>query len=158
MRDQATRRAAVMQAVASNTFCTLATSSADNRPHIAGVLYALVGRDLYINTDATSRKARNIGENQRVAVCIPVPVETQTPPFTVSLQGTATLLQNDDAEIVRLVADGSLAAITSQGELERPGSCFVKVSPGRRAAVCGIGVPQEELDADPFSAFHSVEW
>ena len=81
MRDQATRRAAVAEAVASNTFCTLATSSADNRPHVAGVLYALVGRDLYINTDATSRKARNIGENQRVAVCIPVPVDTQAPPY-----------------------------------------------------------------------------
>jgi hypothetical protein len=59
------------------------------------------------------------------------------------------LLQNDDAEIVRLVADGSLAAITSQGELEHPGSCFVKVSPGRRAAVCGIAISQDELDADP---------
>ena len=158
MRDQTARRAAVVEAVSSNTFCTLATSSADNRPHVAGVLYALVGRDLYINTDVTSRKARNIGENQRVAVCIPVPVDTQAPPFTVSLQGTATLLQNDDAEIVRLVADGSLAAITSQGELERPGTCFVKVSPRRRAAVCGIGVSQEELDTDPFGAFHSVEW
>ena len=51
------------EAVASNTFCTLATSSAEHRPHVAAVLYALVGRDLYINTDAASRKARKIGEN-----------------------------------------------------------------------------------------------
>jgi hypothetical protein len=32
-----------------------------------------------------------------VAVCIPVPVDTQVSPFTDRLQGTATLMQNDDA-------------------------------------------------------------
>ncbi|WP_214369772.1 pyridoxamine 5'-phosphate oxidase family protein [Pseudonocardia sp. H11422] len=158
MSDQATLRAAVADAIAGNTFCALATSSADNRPHVAGVLYALVGRDLYVNTDTTSRKARNIAENQRVAVCIPVQVDPQAPPFTASLQGTATVLQNDDPEIVRLVADGRLAAVTSHGELERPGTCFIKISPGRRVATYGIGVSEEEFAADPLSAFGSVEW
>jgi general stress protein 26 len=158
MSNQNSRRAAVADVIANNSFCTLATSSADNRPHVAGVLYALVGRDLYINTDTTSRKARNIAENQQVAVCIPVQVDPQGPPFTATLQGTAATLQNDDPEIVRLVADGSLAAVTSHGELERPGTCFVKISPGRRVATYGIGVSQEELAADPLSAFGSVEW
>jgi general stress protein 26 len=158
MSDHATLRAAVADVIASNSFCTLATSSADNRPHVAGVLYALVGRDLYINTDTTSRKVRNIEENQRVAVCIPVQVDPQAPPFTASMQGTAAVLQNDDPEIVSLVADGSLAAVTSHGELERPGTCFVKVSPGRRVATYGIGISEEEFAADPLSASRSVEW
>jgi general stress protein 26 len=158
MSDQATLRAVVADIIARNSFCTLATSSADNRPHVAGVLYALVGRDLYVNTDTTSRKARNIAENQRVAVCIPVQVDPQAPPFTASLQGTAAVLQNDDPEIAGMVADGSLAAVTSHGELERPGTCFVKISPGRRVATYGIGVSEEELAADPLSAFGSVEW
>ena len=65
MSDEATRRAAVADFIASNSFCTLATSSADNRPHVAGVLYALVNRDLYINTDTTSRKARNVTPRHR---------------------------------------------------------------------------------------------
>ena len=41
-----TARPTQEEAVANNTFCTLATSSADNRPHVAGALYALVGHDL----------------------------------------------------------------------------------------------------------------
>ena len=158
MTDQATLRAAVADVIASNSFCTLATSSADNRPHVAGVLYALVGRDLYINTDTTSRKARNVGANPRAAVCIPVQGDRHGLPFTASLQGTAAILQNDDPEIASLVADGSLAAVTSHGELERPGTCFLKISPGRRVATFGIGVSEEDLAADPLSAFGSVEW
>ena len=151
-------RDAVEEAIASNWFCMLATSSNENRPHVAGVLYALVGRDLYVNTDEASRKARNIAENGRAAVCIPVNVAPDAPPFTATLQGTAELLPNDHPEITSLVADGRLAAVTSHGELERPGTCFVKVTPGARVATYGIGVSPEELEADPLSAFGSVAW
>ena len=158
MSNEATARAAVTDVIAGNSFCTLATSSADNRPHVPGVLYALVGRDLYVNTDTASRKARNIAENPRVAVCIPVQADPQGPPFTASLQGTATVLQNDDPEIVGLAHDGSLAAVTSHGELERPGTCFIKISPGPHVATFGIGVPEEEMAADPLSASGRVEW
>jgi nitroimidazol reductase NimA-like FMN-containing flavoprotein (pyridoxamine 5'-phosphate oxidase superfamily) len=158
MPDQSAARSAVTDAVANHTFCTLATSSAENRPHVAGVIYALVGRDLYINTDTTSRKARNVTENARAAVCIPIQAAAEGPPFTVSLQGTATILQNDDPEIVGLVADGRLAAITSHGELERPGTCFIKIKPGRRVATYGVGIPEEQLAADPLGAFGSIEW
>jgi hypothetical protein len=55
-------------------------------------------------------------------------------------------------------ADGSLTAVTSHGELERPGTCFVKISPGRRVRTFGIGVSEVELAADPLSAVGSVEW
>jgi general stress protein 26 len=152
------RRAAVEDAIASNQFCTLATSSTENRPHAAGVFYALVDRDLYVNTDLTSRKARNIAENNRVAVCVPVQVATDATPFTASLQGTATLLATDDPEITSLIEDGRLAAITSHGELDRPGTCFVKITPGRHVATYGIGVSEDALADDPLSAFGSVEW
>lgn len=151
-------RSAVEAAIASNVFGTLATSSADNRPHVAGVLYALAGRDLYVHTDETSRKARNVAANGRAAVCIPIGADPAGPPLTASLQGQAELLAIDHPDIATLVDDGSLAAITSHGELERPGTCFVKVTPGRRVATYGIGVSPEELAADPLSAFGSVEW
>jgi general stress protein 26 len=152
------QRAAVEAAIAANSFCTLATSSKANRPHVAGVLYALVGRDLYVSTDEASVKARNIRENDRVAVCIPVQVAPDAPPFTASLQGTATLIANDDPQITPMIDDGRLAAITSHGELERPDTCFVKITPGRRVATYGIGVAEEQLAADPLSAFGSVDW
>jgi general stress protein 26 len=152
------RSDAVADAIRSSWFCTLATTSAANRPHAAGVLYAVVGRDLYVNTDRESRKARNVAENARVAVCIAVEGQPGGPPNTISLQGRAELLANDDPDIVRLVADGSLAAVTSHGELDRPGTCFVKITPGSRVAYYGVGVSEEQLAADPLSAFGSVDF
>jgi general stress protein 26 len=151
-------RDAVESALAENWFGMLATTSTENRPHVAGVLYALVGRDLYVNTDETSRKARNIADTGRAAVCIPINVAPDVPPLTASFQGTAELLPNDHPEIAELVASGRLAAITSHGELDRSGTCFVRITPGRQVATYGIGVSEEDMAADPLSAFGSVEW
>lgn len=157
---QQRRRDAALGAIATNSFCMLATSSAENRPHVAGVLYVLVDRQLYINTLSTSRKARNVAENRRVAVCVAVPSAEipGLPPFTAMFQGTAVLLAPDDPEITGLVESGRLAPITSHGELDVPDSCFVKVSPGRRLATFGFGVSQEALMSDPLSATGTVEW
>lgn len=154
------RREEALGAIAANSFCTLATSSAENRPHVAGVLYVLVDRNLFINTLATSRKARNITENGRVAVCVAVASADvpDMPPFTTTFQGTAVLLQPNDPEITELVESARLAGITSHGELELPGSCFVKVTPGRRLATFGFGVSAEALMNDPLSAGGSVDW
>jgi hypothetical protein len=57
-----------------------------------------------------------MADNQRVAVCIPVQVNPRAPPFAASLQGAPVVLPNDDPEIASLVADGSLAAVTSASE------------------------------------------
>ena len=65
---------------------------------------------------------------------------------------TTTLRSSDSSPTA------SLAAVTSHGELERPGTCFVKISPGRRLATFGIGVSEEERAADPLSVTGSVEW
>ena len=152
------RQTAVREALAANWFCTLATTSAERLPHVAGVLYTLVDRDLYVHTDRASRKARNIAANPNVAVCVPVAAAPGAPPNTISLQARAALVAPDDPEITSLIAGGRLAAITSHGELERPDTCFVRITPGRRVAVYGIGVSEAELAADPLSASGSVAW
>lgn len=153
---------AVATAIAEHWFGMLATSSPENRPHVAGVLYAAVGRDLYVSTDEASRKARNIAATGRAAMCVPINPSggggPDLPPFTASFQGTAALLANDDPLIVELVAAGRLAAITSHGELERPGTCMVRFIPSGTVATYGIGVSAAEMAADPLSAFASVPW
>ena len=156
--DNRVDRDVVERAIAENWFGMLATTSTANRPHVAGVLYALVGRDLYINTDEASRKARNIADTGRAAVCIPINVAPDAPPLTASFQGTAELLPNDHPQIAELVASGQLAAITSHGELERPGTCMVKITPAGRIATYGIGVSEDDMAADPLNAFGSVVW
>jgi len=154
------RRNAAVGAIAANSFCMLATSSAANRPHVAGVLYVLVHRRLYINTMRTSRKARNVAENEWMAVCVAVasPDLPDMPPFTAMFQGTAALLTPEDSEISALVSSGRLAPITSHGELELPDSCFIRVTPGRQLITFGFGVSEDDLVNDPLSAIGSVEW
>lgn len=153
---QSGQQKAVRDAIEQGFFCTLATSSAENRPHVVGVVYVAVDGILYINTTDTGTKARNIRENRRVAVCIPVQQHPEAPPFCVQFQGTAEICSLQDARIVELMARGRLESIAGHGVLDLPGSCFLRVTPGSRIATYGIGVSLEEVMRDPVHASRSV--
>jgi general stress protein 26 len=150
-------RNAVRRAIARRSYCTLATSSAANRPHVVGVLYAEVDGRFYVSTLETSTKVRNLRENPRVAVCIPVRRFPVGPPFSVQFQGEAEIRAPDDPAIADLLAGGRLKRITSHGELDDPHACVIKVTPGRRVATYGLGVPLRKLLGDPIHASGSVE-
>ena len=70
--DVARQRELVRKAIAKHSFCTLATTSTELRPHVVGVRYAHIGGALYVTMFDESIKVRNIRGNARVAVCIPV--------------------------------------------------------------------------------------
>jgi general stress protein 26 len=151
------QRKVVERALKRSSFCMLATSSEGNRPHVVGVLYAAVERLLYVSTLQTSVKARNIRANPRVAVCIPVRRFPVGPPFHVAFQGQAELCSRDDPRVARLLEGRRLKPITSHGELDDPDSCFVIITPGRRVASYGLGMPVRRLLRDPLHANRSVE-
>jgi hypothetical protein len=121
------------------------------------VLYAAVEGLLYVSTLHTSVKARNVRANGRVAVCIPVRRFPVGPPFHVALQGQAELCPRDDPRIGRLLEGKRLKRITSHGELDHPDSCFLIITPGRRVASYGLGVPVRQLLRDPIHANRSLE-
>ncbi|WP_170160386.1 pyridoxamine 5'-phosphate oxidase family protein [Prauserella muralis] len=146
-----------LKAIAKRSFCTLATSSPAQRPHVAGVLYQAVGTTLYVSTERGSRKARNIAANPHVAVCIPIrrlPVGT---PSSVQFQGRAEILPVDHPELVRLAGAGRLKAVTSHGELELPDGCFLRITPMRRLTTYGVGMSLVRLLRDPLNAAGTVE-
>ncbi len=145
----------IRKAIARCSYCTLATSSAENRPLVVGVLYAVVDDLLYVSTLSTSVKVRNLSENNRVAVCIPVRRYPLGPPFSVQFQGRAEVCSITDPEISALVQAGRLKRITSHGELDAAAACMVKISPGPRIATYGLGVPLRELLRDPLHANRS---
>lgn len=149
--------APVLRAIDRRSFCTLATTSRQGRPHVAGVLYAAVGTDLYVSTMRTSRKARNIEANPSVAVCIPVRRLPVGPPSSVQLQGRAELLELDDPALRRLADAGRLKGVTSHGELELPGGCFVRITPNGRAATYGLGMSLLRFLRDPLGAAGFVD-
>jgi nitroimidazol reductase NimA-like FMN-containing flavoprotein (pyridoxamine 5'-phosphate oxidase superfamily) len=147
----------VFKAIDRRSFCTLATASATNHPHVAGVLYEAVGTTLYVSTHRTSKKARNVAGNPHVAVCIPIRRLPVGPPSTVQFQGTAEILAADDPQILDLVKADHLKSITAHGELELPDGCFLRITPTGKVNTYGLGMSLRELLRDPINAGSSVE-
>lgn len=147
----------VRRAISKRSFCTLATTSPRGRSHAAGVLYATVDDVLYVSTTASSRKARNVEANPLVAVCIPIRRLPVGPPSSVQFQGRAELLALDDREVLALAGDGRLKAVTSHGELELPGGCFLRITPNGRLLTYGLGMSVLQLLRDPLAAAGVVD-
>lgn len=147
----------VTKVMGKRSFCQLATVSQANRPLAAGVVYNAIGTTLYVNTDRSSRKARNIADNPHVGVSIPVRRLPVGPPALIQFQGIAKVLPNDDHEIVELLEAGRLKGITGHGELDRPGTCFLRIAPVRRINTYGLGMSLLQLARDPLSGAGSAE-
>jgi len=158
MADNTPTAARVWRAVERRSFCTLATASATGEPHVAGVLYAVADRVLYLTTRTHSKKGRNLRANARVAVCIPVRRYPIGPPFCVQFRATAELLAPDVPDIAELLRGGkALKRITSHGELDDPDTWFVRVVPDRRISTYGIGVPLRSLLRDPIAGSRTID-
>lgn len=139
--------------IEKRAFCTISTVSPAGRPHAAGVAYSLVGRNIWFNTQASSRKARNIAANEYLAMVIPVRrVPVGAPPSTIQFQSTGRIVSVDDPEVAELVKNGHLGDITSHGELELPDSCFVKVELPTRIFTYGLGMSILQLAKNPLAA------
>ena len=156
--DEARQRTIVRRELERRSFCTIATSSSAHFPHVAGVLYALVGEDLYVTMHDDSAKARNIVANPRVAICVPVRKIPFGPPFTIQFQGKAGLLSVTDPKIVNLLATGVLKKITASIDLTDPRNCFVRITPNGRVTTFGLGVPLLQVIREPVTAMRTITW
>jgi hypothetical protein len=79
------------------------------------------------------------------------------PPSTLQFQATAEILPMDHPEIRELIASGQLKAITSHGELDDPGNCFLRIEPAGRINTYGLGMPLHRLLRDPLNAAGRAE-
>lgn len=147
----------VLPVVAGRSFATLATTSAAGFAHVAGVLYGTDGATLWVSTLRSSRKARNVAENPRVAVCVPVRRLPVGPPSSVQWQGTAEVVGLDDPALRRLVDRGELKAVTKHGELDLPGGCFLRITPNGRLHTYGLGMSVLAFLKDPLAAGGHVD-
>lgn len=116
------------------------------------MLYASVDGALYVSTLRTSRKARNLAGNPRAFLCVPVRRLPVGPPSSVQFEATAELLALDDPHVAGLARTGALKAITSHGELELPGGCWLRLSPAPWLHTYGLGLPLRQLLRDPLNA------
>ncbi len=148
--------ALITAAIARRSFGTLATTSANNRPHVAAVLYKVVDGVLYVHTFRTSKKARNIAQNPHVFMCIPVRRIPVGPPSTIQFQATAEILAMDDPHMVSILQSGQLKKIAGHGALEEAEGCFLRIMPAKKMNTYGLGLPLRQLIQDPLHAGGSV--
>ena len=148
----------VQKEIVRRSFCTLATADADGAPHVVGVNYVFISGHFYFATGALSKKVRNIRQNPRVAVWIPVRKYPMGPPWSIQFQGMATVLSHDDLEIAGLRKVGKLKNITRFGVMEKePNGCFLKVKPARKIHTYGLGIPLLTLIRDTSQGERTVE-
>ena len=140
---------AILRTIAKKHFCTLATTSPAGFPHSAGVVYDAVDGKLWIHTERTSRKARNIAANPRVGVCVVYRKLPVGPPFTIHFQATARIVAMDDSEARALLAAGELGGISGHGALDMPQGCFVCIEPIGSVHSFGPGASTLDLVRDP---------
>jgi hypothetical protein len=147
----------VRRAIERRSVATLATSSSSGRPHAATVIYQAVEDVLFVSTSRESRKARNIAERGLVGVSIAVRRLPVGPPASIQFQSTATVLTNDDPEIVRLADTGRIDRITSHGELELEDGCFLRIPLPGRLLTYAIGMSLWHVMRHPLDAAGEVE-
>lgn len=155
--DAARQRRIVRRTIARRSFAVLATSSAANRPHSAGILYAATPHGLFVSTSGDSVKARNVRETGRAAVTIPVRRVPFGPPFVVQFQTAAEVLPTGDPLVRELLAAGGLKGITSHGELDLPDPVFLRLRMPRRVVTFGLGVPLLSVARHPLDAGRTVD-
>lgn len=150
--------AAIRRAIERRSVATLATASAHGRPHAATVLYQLAGDALYVSTTRASRKARNVAATGQVGVTIAVRRIPVGPPASVQFQSTATVLDNDTPEIVGLADAGRLDRLTEHGELELPGTCFLRIPLPSRLVTYALGMSLWHVVRHPLDGAGKVEF
>ena len=110
----------------------LATINKDQTPHIAPVWYLYSGKNIYIGTNAKTRKARNVKRNKHVSFCVDIGINAPHI-YGVASQGDASLILKNDR--VKTVAKRILLRYfeTLEGrsarELLDDTDCIIKIVP-----------------------------
>ena len=156
--DVVAHRARAIRALEKASFATIATASHRNRPHVVGIRYAFIDRQLYIVVHEHSVKVRNIRMNPHVAISVPVRKVPFFPPYCVQFQGTAEIVPLDDPAIARLIDANAFKRVSTRKDLEKPGQVVIRVTPGKRLSTYGFGFSPLQIARDPQSAMRSIEW
>lgn len=140
----------VLAALGAHDFAVLSTADAAGEPHAAGVTYGVSppGRPLalYVMTRRHLQKARDVAQNPRVALVVPLPRRLLwfVPPATVQLRGRAEILEWSDPEGTEVFRRSWLGRrILAAYEQSRRGGetrvCFLRITPDPIVRTYGVG-------------------
>ena len=133
------------------SFGIISTVAKNGRSQSTGVCYGVSAPngpfDIYVMSEPTTVKARNIRSNPNVSFVVPFqrPVLTMVPPACVQFQGRAELLGPDDGEGVRAFQSSYLLRmlLRQSREFESSGkhsTCFIRITPDPVIQTYGVGM------------------
>lgn len=114
----------------SQKILRLSTILPDGTPHIVPVWYIYMDKKLYVGTNTTTTKAKNIARDGRVGFCIDEGV--RSPIYGVAGSGTADLI-SDPAEIKEIavkILHRYMGTIDESGqEILDNTDCIIRITP-----------------------------
>lgn len=124
------------------SFAVLTYVAPDGAPRSSGIVYAAVGRRLYVAVAPDSWKARQLTSGQTVSLTVPIrrggllSLFVPIPPATIIFRATATLHPAGSLEIASLSKE--LARLLP--DARRDDSCVFELEPRGQFLTYGIGV------------------
>jgi hypothetical protein len=153
----AQRSLQLWRAIARRSFAVLAHVTPHGQARCSGVVYATVGRRLYVATAPDSWKARHIAANGHVSMTIPVrrggilSLVAPIPPATITLHGVATVHAPGSARSRSIAQE--LGALLPEDR--RAAAAVIEIAPEGEFVTYGVGVPLTRL-RDPAAAGRRV--
>jgi hypothetical protein len=129
------------------SFAVIGYTTPTGEPRSSGVVYATVGRRLYIAVAPESWKARHIGATGRISATVLVrkggilTLLFPIPPATISFSATAVVHQPGSLDLKALA--GKLAALIPPDTVDR--AAVIEVTPQGEFLTYGIGIPLMQM-------------
>jgi hypothetical protein len=144
------------------TFGVLSTQSPGGSLQATGILYGVSPPSsklrLYLVTERSYLKVRNISHNPEVAFLVPFPHHLLpfVPASCISLQGTAEIVSLDDPEGREAFAAGRILRDNLKQAASVEDGVFIRIRPKRRVHCYGVGIGLMELARNPHEAGYSL--
>lgn len=138
----------VWREIERSFFAVLGTVNPKGEPRTAGIAYAARDRRLYVGTDRSSLKAKNVRGNPGVSLTVTIDRRpfylwwAKIPPAVITFRGRAVLRERGevDPEIPRKLMSG-----LEMSEEALAGAVFIEVTPEGHFSTYGVGVPLKTM-------------
>jgi hypothetical protein len=145
------------------TFGVLSTLSPSGSLQTTGILYAVSPPGapfrLYLLTEASYLKARNIARNPEVSFLVPYPHHLLpfAPASCISFSGTAEILPMDNPEGREAFGANRMLRMNLEEADSMQDGILIRIRPKRSMHCYGIGISLATIARNPATAGYSVE-
>jgi nitroimidazol reductase NimA-like FMN-containing flavoprotein (pyridoxamine 5'-phosphate oxidase superfamily) len=145
------------------TFGILSTVNSNGSLQTTGILYGVSPPSapfrLYLITDPSYLKVRNIRRNPEVSFLVPYPHHFLrfVPASCISFPGTAKIVPDDDPEGRAAFQSSRILRMNLEEAARMEETVFIKIRPKRRMHCYGVGFGLLELMRNSAGAGYSVE-